>query len=295
MIKLIFYLFILFSIALSAAEEFNFLPNIENQLNASIDDKIQLSVEKSQLESQINLINKKTNLKKILIVKRLQALYSLKKFNWGQLLFNNNFNELEKNIKILKNLNHYDYILFKEYSSSLKLLALSRKNLQETELLIQKNIETLKTQQDKFQQAEALRIISLQKENLNSLLIFKGSLPRPLDGYVKQEFGSMSDQNNQFYLINRGELYLSKLRTPVKSIGPGMIIFRDELMRWRETLIIQHDDNYYSVYAGITNSKKTVGERVLKNELIGLTASENLYFELRHFDNPINPKTWFKE
>ena len=72
-----------------------------------------------------------------------------------------------------------------------------------------------------------------------------------------------------------------------------MIIFRDELLRWRETLIVQHDDNYYSVYAGVLNLKKSVGDRVTKSELIGFTAGEDFYFELRHFDNPVNPKHWY--
>lgn len=286
-------LFFLFSFSLLAAEESKSLRNIEKQLNASIEDKIQLSIEKDQLETQIKEIQEKIKTKKIIILKRLKALYSLKQFKWGDLLLNNNLNLLERNVKILKNLNKYDYELFKEYNSAFRMLALSRKNLLETDLLIQKNVEALKIQQSEFRKLEAAQIESLRKENISSLLIQKGRLARPLDGHVKQEFGTLRDQQNRFYLVNHGELYSTRAHEPVKSIGLGTIIFRDELTRWRETLIIQHDDNYYSVYAGIINSKKTVGERVEKNELIGTTAGEDFYFELRHFDNPINPKTWY--
>ncbi len=296
MIKYYFAIF-LFSLPfnLSASEEAKYLLNIEKQINSSHDDQVQLSIEKNQLETQIKEIQAKIKDKKNLIVKRLKALYSLNRFKWGELLLNNNLNELERNVKILENLNKYDYNLFKEYNASFRNLAMSRKNLQETEGLILKNVDNLKMQQAEFHNLEAIRIASLKKEKLVSLLIEKGRLTRPLDGYLKQEFGSLRDIQNQFYLINRGELYTAKIHSPVKSIGLGTIIFRDELVRWRETLIIQHDDNYYSVYAGVVNSKKTVGEQIEKNELVGVTAGEEFYFELRHFDNPINPKSWYKE
>lgn len=286
-------IFFLFSLSLFGAEDSKSLRDIEKQLNASIEDKIQLSIEKEQLEVQIKEIQEKIKDKKILILKRLRALYSLKQFKWGDLFLNNNLNVLERNVKILKSLNKYDYELFKEYNSAFKMLALSRKNLQETDLLIQKNVDMLKIQQSEFRKLEAAQIESLRKEKKDSLLTQKGQLTRPLDGYLKQEFGSLRDQQNRFYLVNNGELYSTKPYAPIKSVGLGTIIFRDELMRWRETLIIQHDDNYYSVYAGVINSNKTVGEHVQKGELIGMAAGEDFYFELRHFDNPINPKTWY--
>lgn len=293
----LFLLFCLFTFSFasgsSIAEEVKFLSHIEKQMNASLEDQIQLSIEKSQLEVKISEIQGKIKDKKIQIIKRLKALYSLKQFQWGELLLHNNLFALERNIKILKNLNKYDYELFKEYNSSLKMLALARKNLQETETLIQKNIVVLNDQQNEFLRLEAIQLLSLQKEKKDSLLMFKGHLTRPLDGQLKQEFGTLRDQHNQFYLVNRGELYSAEIHTPVRSVGLGKIIFRDELMRWRETLIIQHDDNYYSIYAGMTNFKKAVGDIVKKNELIGSTAGIDFYFELRHFDNPINPKSWY--
>lgn len=277
------------AVELSAIE----LSSIAKQINASYENQVQLSVEKVQLETQIKEVQIKIKTKKTLLIKRLKALYSLRQFKWGELIFNNNLNTLEKNIRILKNINKYDSDLFKEYIYFFKQLSQARKNLLETETLIQQNIDSLKRQQAEFYRLEKARLSSLQKEKKDSLLMYKGYLARPLEGELKQEFGTLRDQQNQFYLINRGELYVAEVSTPVTAIGPGVVIFRDALTRWRETLIIQHADNYYSVYAGVKNLKKVVGEQVEKNELVGATADEEFYFELRHFDNTINPKSWY--
>lgn len=295
MTKLLLIVLLFGSFSWAAPESPKVLARIEKQMNLSFEDRARLATEKKQLQEQISELQEKIKAKRSLILKRLKALSSLKNFKWGELLLNNSFDTLDRNIRILKNLNKYDYELFKEYNSSLKLLAVARKNLVETETLIQKNVETLKLQQEEFLKLEAIQIQALNQLKKDSLLTFKGRLSRPLDGQLKQEFGSVRDQHNQFYLVNHGELYSSKKNAPVRAVGLGTIIFRDELLRWRETLIVQHDDNYYSVYAGVFNLKKQVGDRVTKNELVGFTAGEDFYFELRHFDNPINPKYWYQK
>lgn len=273
----------------------NGLPEIENKINETLEEKVQLSTEKQQLEAQISDLQIKIRERKVILVKRLQALYSMKNFKWSELLVGGDLNQISRNIKILQNLNAYDYELFRDYNSSLKLLAQSRKNLADTDLLLQNNVIALQAQEKNFLKVEELRIATLQHDNIASLLKFKGRLTRPLDGPLLREFGSQRDSAGQYDLVSRGEIYKTKKAAPVKAVGLGAIIFRDLLEGWRETLIVQHDDNYFSVYAGIKNSEKNVGDQVAQGEIIGNTAGEELYFELRHFDNPINPKQWYGE
>jgi septal ring factor EnvC (AmiA/AmiB activator) len=198
-------------------------------------------------------------------------------------------------LKILGNINKSDYELFREYNGSLRLLAQARKNLTDTEQQLQKNIQALQLQEVEFYKIEDLRQQTLQQNKIASLLTSKGKLSRPLDGTPAQEFGSVRDQHRQYFLINRGEFYKTKKSVPVRAVGLGAVIFRDVLAGWRETLVVQHDDNYYTVYAGIKNSGKNVGDAVFQNEVLGVTAAEEFYFELRHYDNPINPKKWYGE
>lgn len=296
MIKIfIFFCFLHLIYLNSYAVENNQLLQIEKNINISIENQIQLQIEEDQLKSQISDILTKIKGKKLAIVNRLKAIYALKKFQWGELLVQNNFNEFERNLKILKNLNKYDYSLFKDYKMSFIQLNLAKKNLLETEALIKKGIADLKKQQEEFHKFEKIKIDVLKSSNKNSLLLYKGQLQKPLDAYLKTKFGTLQDQHNKFYLVSFGEHYVAKSPTPITAIGPGTVIFRDELQRWRETLIVQHADNYYSVYAGIKNLKKSVGDPVSLNELLGVTASEDFYFEMRHCDSPINPRAWYKE
>ena len=287
-------LLLLFCSGTFAADDF-VLSGIEKKINLQLEEKVLIESEKIQLESQISELQSKIKERKLVLVKRLRALYSMKNFRWGELLLSTDVSTLNRNIKILGNLNKFDYALFKEYNSSLRLLAQSRKNLVETENLLQNNIRALKQQEEEFNTIEEIRQSALQKDNVSSLLSFKGKISRPLEGTLRQEFGSVRDQYRQYFLINRGEFYKVKKSAPVKAIGLGVVIFRDLLAGWRETLIVQHDDNYYSVYAGVKNSGKQVGDPVIADELLGKTASDEFYFELRHYDNPINPKKWYRE
>lgn len=293
MSKFFVLLFILPSLAF--ADEATVLANIEKKVNMMFEDKIQLSVEKETLEKQIDELQQKIRGRKKLIVSRLRAMYSLKKQNWFDFFSQEQYLTLDRNLRILNNLNKYDFELFKEYNLALKQLGEARKNLLETDRLIEQNIEALQNEQQSFYEQENKRLSELRQGQKSSLLLFKGKLSRPLDGNVVREFGTFLDKQNQFYLLSHGELYSCKEHTPIRAIGPGQVIFRDALADWRETLIIQHDDQYYSVYAGVEAYKKNVGDHVDQDELIGSTSGKEFYFELRHFDIPINPKDWFKK
>lgn len=288
-------MFLLFVSTGFAAVDDHFLTEIEKQLSQTMEDKILLTIEKEQLLLQTTELEVRIRERKKQIIKRLRSVYSLKKYRWGDLLFNKNLNELDRQIKILKNLNQYDVSLFGEYENSLRQLAYARKNIQETEDQIQKNIESLEKKQKEFQKIEQERVLSLLENKKESLLLMKGRLSKPIDAKLKTAFGAIQDQSNQYYLMSQGEYYQSTLKSSVKSIGLGKVIFRDALSRWRETLIIQHADNYYSVYAGLKNVKFSVGETVAQDTVLGSAAEDEFYFELRHFSNPINPKRWYRE
>lgn len=276
-------------------EDTAFLKGLEQQLEASLEDKMQLALERDELAARIEEMERRTQQRRLLIARRLRALNGLRRFQWGEWLMNSDLNDLERQLRILRNLNQRDYRLFREYHAALKLLEAARKNLQETEDLIENNVSRLQTKENEFHELEKIRIESLQRSKTQSLLVYKGQLPRPLEGRPQQEFGSVRDKVNRYYLLNRGELYAAKPAAAVRAVGPGKVIFRDELPRWRETLVVQHDDNYYSVYAGVTKSRKKIGDRVETGETIAQAAGEELYFELRHFDQPINPKSWYRE
>lgn len=291
--KLILLVLLVPALSLAAVDD-PFL-EAETQLLSLQEDQIKLSLEKTEIENQIKHLNEKIKDRKILLLKRLKAQSRLKNYRWGELFLKQDLNELNRNLKIIKNLNAFDLELHKEYTTSLRLLALSQKNLAETEKLISFNIEQYQKQIEQLRQLEEIRLVQLMKENVDSLLVFKGKLARPLEGKPSEDFGTLKDKSNLYFLINKGERYKTNVGSAVKSVGLGVVIFSDALTGWRETLIVQHSDNYYSVYAGVKASTKKIGDTVLKGEKLALTAGSEFYFELRHYANPINPKAWYEE
>ncbi|MBC7740639.1 MAG: peptidoglycan DD-metalloendopeptidase family protein [Bdellovibrionaceae bacterium] len=271
---------------------------IERQINESLDNLAHLDFEKNQLEQGINDLETKLREKKKIINKRGRALAYLRSFQWGGLLSVEEPYEIERNLKVIDRLNKYDLELFKEYKTTIKSLAIARQNLTETKKQLQTMISNLQLQQTRLTESDTMRREQLVVDKKSSLLTFKGQLARPLVGSLLLPYGSRPDKQNQYVFISKGQLIKSLPQQAVHSVGPGVVIFRDHLPHWRETLIVQHDDNYFSVYAGLSpggTEQKKLNEKVEKNEVIGVANDEEFYFELRHFENPINPEFWFKE
>lgn len=294
MTKLIGLFLILISGLLSWSKESS--ATLEKTINQSIESSAQLELEKDQLTQKISDLEKKINERKILLLKRSSALSYLKNYQFGALIARSqNPSQLDRNIKIFERLNQYDLGLFKDYNSSLRMLSATKKNLDSTLKELAASIESLKTQQQLLATEESKRLLEVKNKNIPSLLKAKGTLARPLEGSVEWPFGTKLDSSKQFVFVSKGLLFKTIPGSEVKSVGPGVIIFSDVITPWRETLIIQHDDNYYSVYTGIKDPALKVNDAVESNQIIGNASSDEFYFELRHFDNPINPKNWFKE
>ncbi len=272
---------------------------IEKQINDTIENLAHLDAEKNQLEQSIKDLETKIRERKKILNQRARALSYLQRFQWGGLLTTEEPYQIERNVKVINRLNKYDLTLFKEYKISLKSLALARNNLAVTQKQLKNIIAQLQRQQSDLTSFDTARIVKLKAERTNSLLKYKGELARPLVGLITLPFGSRPDKQNQYVLVSKGLLFKSEPGQSVKAVGPGVVIFRDRVQHWRETLIVQHDDNYYSVYAGLIGNQnldsKQVKDTVEIDEIIATTGGNEFYFELRHFEHPINPALWFKE
>ncbi len=269
---------------------------IEKEINVGLENSARLNLEKEQLEQKIADLQQKIRDRKIVLLKRTSALSYLKNYQFGALISKSESPaQLDRQLKIFERLSQYDIGLFKDYLASLKILSVSRFELQSTIQQLSAAIEKSKVQQAELIEKENRRLTEVKQKNLSSLIKLKGHLTRPLDGSLIWPYGAKLDDSKQFVFVSKGLLYKSIIGSEIKSVGPGVIIFSDVLPHWRETLIIQHDDNYYSVYSGLKSPTLRMNDTVEANQVIGNTDSEEFYFELRHFDNPINPKNWFKE
>lgn len=266
--------------------------DFEKKINAVYDKKAQIDLELNQADENVKQIESRLRDKRKVLLQRAQALNYIKNYKWGNMLAVSNPIQFERNFKILSRLNQYDLNLFKDYKASLRNLAQGRQDLIDYRKELQSVIDDLQKREVAQHEKDLQRQKQMILQNKKSLLLFKGQMPRPTEGQLQLRYGSQRDDQNQYSFMIHGLLFATKAEQNVRAVGPGEVIFRDQIKYWGETVIIKHDDDYYSVYAGINPQLKNVGDQVQMNEVIGLTKDNEFYFELRHFENPINPKNW---
>ncbi len=132
----------------------------------------------------------------------------------------------------------------------------------------------------------------------------KKSLPTPVRGPIVKNFGVIRDEEHNLTWSHKGLLFSVPLNSPVKTVFDGTVAFVGDLPGHNQTVIIDHGDHYYSVYGNNNKVLVSVGDEILQNQVIAHSgrnddgeneASVNgLYFEIRHFSEPYDPKLWLK-
>ncbi len=125
----------------------------------------------------------------------------------------------------------------------------------------------------------------------------KGKLPWPTKGHILKKFGSQRVANKMRW---EGMLIASAEGTPVHAVHYGRVIFADYLRGHGLLIIIDHGNDFLSLYAHNQTLYKTLGEWVDSKETIASVGNSGgqrdtaLYFELRYKGKPTNPQKWFR-
>lgn len=85
----------------------------------------------------------------------------------------------------------------------------------------------------------------------------------------------------------------------VRAVYWGKVVHNDLLRGFGQVVIVYHGEEYYSLYAFLSETRVRVGQEVEKGEPLGRTGfyppakGPGLYFELRFGQKAINPEPWF--
>ena len=290
--KTSFIITLLLSVAAFAGSEKLFeleRQHLDNQKKI-VDLNSNITVVESKITENSDLVQAKTQQ----IAKRIFAMDSLQKQQWGLLLFNKNLKGLQKNLTILKIINKHDTKVLSEYKYAQNNLFKQRKILEAQRIELIKIDELISQQQKQIQTLELSQIAELRKENADSLLLYKSELVPPVVGVVKTSFGNKQDDLEQFSYFISGLYYLTEPHSPVKSIAPGKVIFADLVPHRGLTVVIEHSGQYYSVYSNLDTVAVMTETVIGSNVSIGKTSNLDFYFELRHKNISIDPKSWLK-
>lgn len=301
MTKLFFY--VLMSLAMPAMAQ-------KTTADALIDletSRLQIETQKILTYSNINKIQNNIeslvgglNQRKKKLALRLQSAQLLKNYKWGTLLGLKNITLLQRNLQTVRIINQHDLNFIHEQIYKLDELKKEKENLIAANAEFDHLSKKLSQQELLISKEENLENEELVKNSRSSLLLLKGQLVRPVSSEVKEGYG-MTKYNNklsdqQYMMFNKGYTFKASLEPViVQAVGPGKVIFRDVLNHWGESIILEHDGGYYSVYANVKNCLVALDQKVQMSEKLCETSAADFYFELRHYKITINPIKWIKD
>lgn len=278
------------------------------------------------LAQEVQELEGKSDQHREMLNRRLRQLYQGRSQNNFQWLFSARTPlELEQHQRYLKKMVDSDHRYLKLYLTNLGSLKQKRdqlkskvarllqmqKGVQAQELLLaheQKQKSRLVGQLNAVRDSRLGELKDLRKKHQDlsealSLAFFerKGSLPSPTEGRPAREYGAFVDPAFRFRLMHKGYFYSGTAQTAVKSVFAGKIVFAEALPGFGKTVIVDHGDNYYTVYAFASKIAVHKGAEVREGETLGWAGARSplfgpgLYFEIRHFTEAIDPRGWIKE
>ena len=123
----------------------------------------------------------------------------------------------------------------------------------------------------------------------------KGKLALPVKGKVGNKFGGARPDST---ILWRGLLIHAASGQAVKAIAAGRVVFADWLRGFGNLLIIDHGQNYLSLYGNNETLYKQVGDSIKGGDTVaavgntGGNEDAGLYFELRYKGEPMDPMRW---
>lgn len=124
----------------------------------------------------------------------------------------------------------------------------------------------------------------------------KGKLPWPVRGKLAQKFGSPRSGGSW-----DGVLIDAKEGSEIRAVTKGKVAYADWLRGYGLLMIIDHGQDYMSLYAFNQSLYKRKGESVEVGDVIASVGQSDgrsqpgLYFEIRKKGAPVNPLEWCKK
>jgi septal ring factor EnvC (AmiA/AmiB activator) len=166
----------------------------------------------------------------------------------------------------------------------------------------QKRGGEIKRQQQELQQMESLiaelrkRTESLHFDPNDAFAKLRGKLSWPVAGKIELRFGELIGGK----LPSDGIEIAADRGANVRAVHEGRVVFADWMPGRGLMIILDHGDDYLSLYGHNEQLFKEVGATVQAGDVIATAGDSGgrdhpgLYFQIRRGGKPINPVGWFK-
>lgn len=120
----------------------------------------------------------------------------------------------------------------------------------------------------------------------------KGRIPYPASGTIVHRFGDRKGPGESY----SGHLLKTASGAMVAAPHAGRVVFVGDFMDYGNMVIVQHDEDYHTVLAGLDTIRAQVGQELQTGEPVGVMGStlneRNLYLEVRKNSKAIDPDAW---
>lgn len=142
-----------------------------------------------------------------------------------------------------------------------------------------------------------------KKEKLSGKLFaeLKGLLNMPVKGKIINRFGFFKNTGFNIENFRSGIDIRAERGEPIRAVSDGKILYSSWFKGYGNMVIIDHGNNYYTVYAYVEELFKAKGDTVESDEVVatvggtGFMTGAGLYFEVRHHGKPLDPLLWIKK
>jgi septal ring factor EnvC (AmiA/AmiB activator) len=132
-----------------------------------------------------------------------------------------------------------------------------------------------------------------QRYQSGSFALSKGSLQPPIKGKIVSSFGWKKDKITNLSSFSPGiDIKPSPGHKNIVSCGPGRVVYVGTLRGYNKFVILEHDDGYYTTYAGLSKVAVELDDLVDTGDLLGVRGDSNVHFEIRKGREHLDPVIW---
>ncbi|HET8807440.1 MAG TPA: peptidoglycan DD-metalloendopeptidase family protein [Methylophaga sp.] len=140
--------------------------------------------------------------------------------------------------------------------------------------------------------------VDKQKKPLTNFSGLNGRLLWPLEGKLLARYG---EPRNLGKLRWKGIMIAAEPGKPVRASAAGKVVFANWMKGFGLLIIVDHGDQFMSLYGNNDSLLKSVGDIVDTGDTIaqsgdqGVRQLAGLYFEIRHKGSPTDPLKWLQK
>jgi septal ring factor EnvC (AmiA/AmiB activator) len=129
----------------------------------------------------------------------------------------------------------------------------------------------------------------------------RGRLPWPTEGRVVSAFGAQVHPRFGTRTFRNGVDIEASEGRDVAAVFAGHVVYTGWFKGYGNLIILDHDNEYYTLYAHVADILVKEGDDVKQGQRIGTVGDTGslegprLYFEVRHQGKPQNPEQWLRQ